>query len=653
MSFSDGACGGRASLVSTPPSSSLPTNSSPSRQAMPLGAARTLCELQHNDNDLETTHRIFTPALNRRAVIFSPRNDTKYFHSDDSILPSASTGQPVGLKLHPASDPVTPHSGSRRSRTARGTPSLVKSILKSRAQQIRIAASVEEGTQSNREPARLLISGKRPTLAAKDSFELVAMVGGEEARAVKSAGRMSSGPPSSDDSVPSSSAVGSDGVEVGEASEEEEEEGEEEEIEQDGTLATGSLIDIILNGAEDLLTLEEAYNILTLRLRHRIPTDSEGTIAPEIEEDIRNTSGPIRDEAPAMVRAIQRDICRLLGKLPMSEPAMERLESSPFREVMPLARDHNDRFTPSPTPPPGNNGSSPFRAERHGYTAAEIRYRREASGVGAAVLRFLAFVFHTPQLYCCFSEADLQLLLDQVLGITRVPRLPTPNPKRTYFLCVILLTQLKLPLSCVSPLKDKIVRAAVKAVMEDFRLRNSGTTSDKPGPNGTKKEGLSAVANLLNTYPTVFFPYYSELLPPCLSAYNNSSVQIRFRAGAALAAFAKAKMKFMAHVKSGPQETWQTAKTVVQKLEFFVVSHLKSAYISPTTSSPVYRKDGEKQAAWAVLESRFKSTVGENKEVHVACASWAAIVTLIGSAYMLSGLSFKRIDYIMEVSRLL
>lgn len=547
VSFSDEACAGEASLVSTPASSSVPTDSSSTRQAMPLGAARTL-------------------SLNRRAVIFSPRNDTKYFHSDDSILPSASAGQPLDLKLHPTSDPVTPHNSSRRSRTVRGTPSLVKSILKSRAQQIRIAASVEEGTLSNREPARLLISGKRPALAARDSFELVAMVGGEDPRVVKDTVRMSSGAPSSDESAPSSTAGGSDGIEIAEGSEDEE---EEAEIEQDGTLATGSLIDIILNGAEDLLTLEEAYNILTLRLRHRMPTDSEGTITPEIEEDIRSAAGPIHDEAPAMVRAIQRDICRLLGKPPTSEPAMERLESSPFREITPLVIDRKDRFTPSPSPPPAGDGVSPSKAERQGYTAAEIRYRREASGVGAAVLRFLAFIFHNPQLYCCFSEADLQLLLDQVLGITRVPRLPTPNPKRTYFLCVILLTQLKLPLSCVSPLKDKIVRAAVKAVMEDFRLRNSGTASDKPGPNGFKKEGLSAVANLLNTYPTLFFPYYAELLPPCLSAYNNSSVQIRFRAGAAVAAFAKAKMIFMAHVQSGPQETWQAVKTVIQKSEFF------------------------------------------------------------------------------------
>lgn len=52
MSFSDEACAGETSLVSTP-ASSVPTNSSSSRQAMPLGAARTLCELQHNHESFE------------------------------------------------------------------------------------------------------------------------------------------------------------------------------------------------------------------------------------------------------------------------------------------------------------------------------------------------------------------------------------------------------------------------------------------------------------------------------------------------------------------------------------------------------------------------------------------------------------------------
>ncbi|WVQ83031.1 hypothetical protein IAT38_005169 [Cryptococcus sp. DSM 104549] len=629
-------------IASSSSSPLVPSSSSPSRpgQVVPLGSARTV-------------------ALSRRAVIFSPSNHTKYFHSDDTIIQSTSTPlQPTpAQKVYPASDPVTPRGdspslGSQLSESS----SAVRSILKSRAHQIRVAASVEEGTLNNREAARLIVSGKRPGIIARDSFDLAMIrnAAAEGTPSKKGKERMPGEVPSSDENVPSTGDASSDKQLQGGAAEEDAgSEEEEEEMEQDGALATGSLIDIILNGAENLLTLEEAYNTLSLRLRERIPTGPySDSLPPDALDNIRVTTQPIRDEAPAMVRAVQRDIHRLLGKFPSSEAAAHGLtSSSPFKELKPLADvDRRDRFTPSPTPQPSNargGSSSPTKSPRQGYTESEIRYRRESSGVGAAVLRLLAFIFHSPHLYKCFSQADLQSLLDQVLAITRTLRLPTPNPKKTYFLSVIVLTQMRLPVECVAPIKDKVVRAVARAVADDFRTKNGGP--EKQGPSGIKKEGFHAVSNILNTYPVLFFPFYADLIPGCLRGLHNSTGVTKYSAAAALGAYIRAKHTFIEHALSdSPAESWGPAKSVVAKSEFFVISHLKSAILVPG-GGMVYNKTGEKRTEWMLVESVLKEGVGAAADVHWACGVWATLVTMMGAAYMSSGLT-SAVDNIMDRS---
>ncbi|WVQ73257.1 hypothetical protein IAR50_002825 [Cryptococcus sp. DSM 104548] len=597
-----------------PSSPLVPSSSSPSKPA-PLGVARTL-------------------SASRRGVNFSPRNHTKYFHSDDSIAASSSTPVP-NLKKYPASDPVTPTSQSHP--PAQETP-LRQSILKSRADQIRIAANVEEGTLNNREPARLLISGKRPSLMARDSFELV--IGGTVNG--KSKGRMSSdGASSSDDGPRHSDKVDAAGAVEGDGAS-----SEEEEVEEEGGLSISSLIDIVLNGAENLLTLEEAYNVLLLRLRHHVPTEDDMLLTPEQEVSLRDATQPIRDEAPALVRAFQRDVLRLLGKPPSSEPAMNNLEASPFRELEPKETPSRGRFTPSPSPDEDN-----FRPSRQGYNGPEIRYRREASGVGAAVLRFLAFVVHNTCISSCFSDVDLQTILELVLTITRTPRLPTPNPKRTYFLCVTFLTQIRLPPAAVTAVKDKLVNATLKAVQDEFRLKMSGVQPDKAGPGGTKKEGLHAIANLLSAYPLVFFPAYAELLPNCLRALYSPNNPTRYRAGMAVNAFARAKLAYLEHaLKSGEKSVWDRANTLCKKTEFFVISHLTGAYKPASSSAPINRKDGVKRTEWSLLEDKFKMTVGSNNDVHWACITWASLVTLMGSAYPNSGTLRDQYDNIIDHS---
>ncbi|ODN81830.1 hypothetical protein L202_02194 [Cryptococcus amylolentus CBS 6039] len=597
-----------------PSSPLVPSSSSPSKPA-PLGVARTL-------------------SASRRGVIFSPRNHTKYFHSDDSIVGSSSTQVPA-LKKLPASDPVTPTSHSHLQ--AQET-SLRQSILKSRADQIRIAANVEEGTLNNREPARLLISGKRPSLMARDSFELA--IGG--AVKGKGKGRMSSdGASSSDDDPKHSDDVNPAGSGDGDGAI-----SEEEEVEEEGGLSISSLVDIVLNGAENLLTLEEAYNMLLIRLRHHVPSDDSLLLTPEQEVSLRDATQPIRDEAPALVRAFQRDVLRLLGKPPSSEPAMNNLESSPFRELEPIEAPPRSRFTPSPSPDEDN-----CRPSRQGYNGPEIRYRREASGVGAAVIRFLALVVYNPCMSSCFSDVDLQAILEQVLTITRTPRLPTPNPKRTYILCITFLTQIRLPAAAVNAVKGKLVSAVLKAVQDEFRLKISGVQPDKAGPGGTKKEGLLAIANLLSTYPLIFFPSYAELLPNCLRALYSPNNPTRYRAAMAVNAFARAKLAFLEHaLESGDKSTWDAANTVARKAEFFVISHLTGLYKPANSSAPMARKDGVRRTEWSLLEDKFKMTVGSNNDVHWACITWASLVTLMGSAYANSGSLRDQYDNIIDHS---
>ncbi|WVN90607.1 uncharacterized protein L203_105848 [Cryptococcus depauperatus CBS 7841] len=612
------SCSTSTPLVAT---SSSPTKPS---QIVPLGATRV------------------SSAVGRRTVNFSPKNDTKYFDSDECPSPVPTAELAFLSNNQPLSDSASPQGTPTRQSRCQGSP-MMRSILKSRAEQILIAETVEEGTLNNREPARLVISGKRPSLVARDSIEFAMVIATAESSSNHDRkGKDNVNEVSSSDGVASSdSSSNAQGDSDNEKS---------DEMEKDGALATESLVDIILNGTEDLLTLEEAYNILTLRLRQRIPVDEDVVLTPLEEDDIRAATQPIRDEAPAMVRAMQRDILRLLGKPPSSEPAMNHLETPPFRDLIPLSPlDQSDRLSP-PLTDTISSPKSPSKTPRQGYTESEIRYRREAAGVGAAVLRLLAFTFHSPQLYSCFSDVDLQTLLNQVLCITRVSKLPTPNPKKTCFLCIVLLGQMRLPAAVIGPLKEKVVKALVKAVMEEFRLKSSGTLSDKSGPNGTRRDGLNAIQRLLTIYPTLFFPFYAELLPGCIKAAYNPSLLIRFRAGAALCAFARAKITCSEQAQeSGSQVEWAAARIVNQKAEFFVISHLKSCYINANTTAPTYGKDGKKQTEWSQLEEKLKIGVGEQKEVHWACSTWASIVTLIGSAYAQSSLSWN-LEYIMDRS---
>ena len=420
---------------------------------------------------------------------------------------------------------------------------------------------------------------------------------------------------------------------------------EEEEVEEDGELALASIVKIIIAGAEDLLTLEEAYNILSARLRQRIQSTPGGqALSPESRESIRLVTQPLKDEAPAVVRALQRDLRRLLGKVSSFEGS-ETENSTPFAGLKPLKSSPpiagTSRFTPSPsvTPP----ARSPLKSSRLGYTESEVRYRREASGVGSAALQFLAYVFHSEQLWECFTEADLTSLLDHVLHLPRTPKLPTPNPKRSYWLAIAILAQLRLPQSCVESLKDRIVRALESAISEGLGMSTMATASTLMGIVAVSKEGgqikkeaYHAIVNLVNTYPSLFFAEYAALLPPCLKGMTSSSPMLRNKASAAVAAFVTAKLNMLNDTFS-PQE-WARNRTTIQKSEAFVLNQLKSK--------------SSARCDWTDLERQFKTTVGTANGVAWACASWSLVVSLMGQAYDNSGVvsGTNTMDHVIDVS---
>lgn len=595
----------------------------------------------------------------RRGVNFSPQPDTRYFDSAECILPEKSL-PPPSIRSYadtPSSSPAPTSSPSFRS-TPLFCVDSPRSILKQRMQEIRIAKSVEEGTLNNREAARLLVTGRRPGLVARDSFQIAMLRKGADEVALKT-GSIRKGTddlPGSDDSAASDDLPGQPGnVQEENASGSDE---EEEEVEQDGALATGSLVNIILNGAEDLLTLEEAYKTLTLRLKHRIPfgDDEEDDLMDVTSDDISIAMRPLRDEAPAMVRALQRDVQRLLGKVPLSEDSSPDRSSSPFRSLMPLhdSTPINQKTSYLPSPPLTTSGSdgikSPNKPTRQGYSESEVRYRREASGVGQAAMGFLALALHTRHIFSCFTDADIQALLDLILVIPRTPHLPTPNPKRTYFTAVCVLSNMKVPAACVNPIKDKIARAIETMTSDTF---GSGGSVSKDA--NFKKEVYSAIVNLVSTYPSLFFPFTAELLAPCLRSLCSQAAVVRNRAAAAVLAFASAKSEIQKAARerveveknTAAKAEWIRLRTAVNKSEIFVTNFLRRTRALPGKPGSTYGPNGEKRTEWTAIERLIKDKLAS--DVYWTCGLWAALVSLIGSQYSTSGLS-SSMDYLMDVS---
>ena len=429
---------------------------------------------------------------------------------------------------------------------------------------------------------------------------------------------------------------------------------EEEEIEQDGALAMGSLVKIVLDGAEDLLTLEEAYKTLALRLRQRIPL-GEDYCSDVSKHEMEVALRPIKDEAPAMVRSLHRDMQRLLGKVPNAEFSSPDRSPSPFKGLMPLhdSTPINRRQTPSPTPALSSD-TKETKSARQGYTEAEVRYRRESAGVGQAAIGMLGLIFERQPISSCFTEADMQSLLEVLLMVPRTPNMPTPNPKRTYFAAAVVLSTLRIPFACVNPIREKIVKAIESMTSDTF-----GSAGIPIRDQNFKKEVYNAVAHLMREYPSIFFAYYAELLAPSLRALTSTSVIVRNRASCAVTAFAAAKIQIrkQAREKALQEQTtgacaeWVRLRQAVSKSEVFVSNHLKR--VQPVAGRTVYTQEGERRTEWLAIDKLIKEKM--TSDVYWGCAVWASLVTLVGEQYASFGLASgpSGFNNIMAVSRLL
>ncbi|RXK36174.1 hypothetical protein M231_06579 [Tremella mesenterica] len=637
-----------SSPLDTPSAKCLVVSSPNDRSLIPLGPSKLIAGVSH-----------------KKAVFFSPRNDTKTFNANDIIYQPSN---PPSIRSY--RDQIPSDSPTSSSSPSSPLPTEPRSILKSRCSEIRVAASVEEGTLNNKEAARLVVCGKRPKLLTRDSFQL-AMIRKAAADSPRSTSNLQKGSKTDGDSINpseeipgSDDSVMSDGDDTKSVEKENDSSEEEEPIEEDGALATSSLVEIILDGAEDLLTLEEAYTTLTMRLRQRmvkpstpisskksqnIPDSRQIQIQDfDIDSDALRFIRPIRDEVPAMVRALQRDLQRLLGKVPNGDTTSNDGSSSPFRSInplLPIRTSTPNRMQPTPSPTPKT---------RQGFSEAEVRYRREASGVGSAALRLLALIFTTKELYSCFSEADLQALLEHVLIIPRTPKMPTPNPKRTYYLAIVVLAQMRIPQSSVQPTKDKVVRAVEAALEESFSLTNG---VGEKGISLAKKESFSAVVNLISNYPSIFYQHYSELLPVCIHELSSTNILIRNKAASVISAFAAAKLNLLSEARTkvvtqqdGPsKDSFLKLRAMIQKSEFFVVAQLKTARKDPSRPGVLYSHSGERRTEWSALEQMLKDTVSNNHQAGWACSTWAGLVTLMGGAYNSSGLA-RDFDHIIDRS---
>lgn len=465
---------------------------------------------------------------------------------------------------------------------------------------------------ANRETARHIVTGL--VTSTHSSSSLASLCDGAE-DGVAGNSHVPESDPSSDDGIAPSEAD-ADGAtgNAGLASDEEEEQAEE--------LHPSALVDVILEGAADLLTLEEAYTTLTLRLREVLYDMGPPTC--HTHENLMSVLQPISDEAPAVVRAMSRDLSRLMGKVPQCEAALAT--SSPFRSLKPDTR-RTGLLSPDSTP-------------SKGFTASEVLYRREAASVGCAALRFLSVIYSTSLVFTCFTEADLQYLLDQVLVIPKTPSLPTPQPRRTYAHALLIFSNLGLPEQWVSLAKDKIIGAI------DSAFNTIGAAPHKiRDPTCIRREAFLAVNHLVDQYPRLFFPAYPQFLSACLRGLRGQH-NLRRNATAAASAFVTVKLRLLQvadqQVECGDLDIqeWTKTHTLARKSEQFVVNFLKSA---------VKVQENAKTTEWDMINGVLRSTVGLANEVGWACTAWAVLVSLMGQSYNSSS-QLEMIDHIMDVS---
>lgn len=301
------------------------------------------------------------------------------------------------------------------------------------------------------------------------------------------------------------------------------------------------------------------------------------------------------------------------------------------------------------------------------------------AGVGQEALKFLALVFYRTELFSLFTDADLTSLLATVLSIPNTLKLYTPNPKKSYAFAIYALANIQLPADCVRPLKKEIQRALSNAVGDVALHHWGGGPGKAEGGGGNVKartEGFAAIRQLMTFYAEDFAleltPFLEAILKGICDPPQGTPQTTRVSATRALLACLQARMDWQDTVVSQLEgikrmldtvdgEDEETAlkeeqrflikrfegirKAVQDSSNKVAVSLLRRVVDSPLTPLPQQllkakppRHHGSPtppsaRSLWAKLLRVLDGAMEAAPEW--ACATWAALVTLMGEAYML------------------
>lgn len=434
-----------------------------------------------------------------------------------------------------------------------------KSILKGVGTPIRVASSVDEGTRSNNEEARAGgapgSGGGRPPMMTRDTFGQVVRRAGE----------------------PSSDSSASDGS---------------SEYEPGTSAGVAELLEVIIDDASDYYAIEDAYHQLQARLRVGLDDAADDEKSPRDDPRVDDLVAPLRDQSTRLLGALKRHVSGVMAPAPTA--ILD--SSSPIQPRLPLG-------TPSPSP-------SRIVALRKGFSEAEVQARRAASLAGQQALRFIALLLHHRPLHAMYSDADLTALLSCILVIPFSPRLNTPNPKKTYPLAIYPLSHVRVPAAAVAPLVDRILNAVLDKAIEQSACTWGGQPSPKQGEGGNviaRREGLMALANLVQEYPHLFLPRHADMVPAVLRALSNSSPAVRCKAALAAGALVKAKMSVR---RNGARELVSATESTAAS--FFLRPSLGRSWLE------------------------FSDALAKAFTLHYGWAStvWALVVSLLGDQFL-------------------
>ncbi|KAH8104762.1 hypothetical protein BXZ70DRAFT_614597 [Cristinia sonorae] len=273
-------------------------------------------------------------------------------------------------------------------------------------------------------------------------------------------------------------------------------------------------IDAIVAAETALSELIEAYNTLTIRLRAHVTGNTDADASWPLFQ-------PIRKNREVFVRSLSRDLARALQN-PMENSSQERQPDVDY-EMEDVQESCKEPVTGLPSPK-----QSP-KKRRVGMTAEQVKHARDLCTTSQAVLRFLSAIFTMPAVYHLFTEQQLRSMFTGVLAIPLEDTLPTPNARKTCALAIFVIQTQRLPDEVLAPAADRIAYAIRRGIEGEL---------GKEGKKGSISDGLKAIHDLSTTYPAIFVPAFTPLLPSLFACLLGPTYAIRAHACAAVGGFA-------------------------------------------------------------------------------------------------------------------